>query len=246
MNRYILFVLLLFLNTALSGQGACWPSGFTHDLQQKNQWLSCEKTESPNPSRGTSLWIMYDLGETYNLGETRIWNFNEPGFLSQGITELGIDYSLDGQSWQSGPAVNLDLGTGRRDYEGQVALNFSGTAVRYVLLTALSTAAPTMNCAGLAEVQFKVEGIVSSTQNMQNAIALEVFPNPSSGLFQVSIPKQELEQITVFDAQGQQLFQVQVEGFRTEINLSNRPPGVYLIHAFDRNGGQYRQKLTKI
>ncbi|MEO0338646.1 MAG: discoidin domain-containing protein, partial [Bacteroidota bacterium] len=170
--------LFIFIVSVADLKAQCWPTGMTHDTRQENQWLSCIATDSPNPQRGKGFWIMYDLGTFYELTTTKVWNFNEPGFIEQGITRLGIDYSLDGTSWKSLPDANLELATGERTYSGQDGPDLDGIVARYVLLTALETGAPNMSCAGLAEVRFDIGDPVNLSSDLPEA-RLEVFPNPT-------------------------------------------------------------------
>lgn len=247
MMRYT-FSLLLLLTLWLSShaQNSCWPEGFTHDTRPTEHWLSCETTPSPNPDRGESLWLMYDFGYTYGLTTTYLWNYNEPGATEMGITELAIDYSLDGQNWETWGVFDLDLATGQRNYGGQEGPDLTGVTARFVLLTALSTGEVGNNCAGLGEVRFNLDPTVDVSEVPQ-VNALRVAPNPTRDRVQILLPGQSIQQLVLFDSQGKEVFS-QNGDFNEQmtLNLSAYPSGMYLLQVQDRTGQVHQQKITKL
>ncbi len=240
---YNCFIILLL--SAVGLQAQCWPTGMTHDTRQEHQWLSCIATQSPNPQRGQSFWVMYDLGTFYELTTTKIWNFNEPGFVEQGITKLGIDYSLDGTSWKSLPDANLELASGERSYEGQPGPDLEGIVARYVLLTALETGTTNSSCAGLAEVRFDIGDPVDLSSELPEA-SIEVFPNPTKGQLVVILPNEAIETLQVYDAKGRIVLQQKPNAKRIELDLSVLPRGVYMINAITLSGERFQQRVGKI
>lgn len=126
----------------------------THSNNIEDSWLSCQTSDSPNPTRGQVHWIMYDLGYTYTLGEAQIWNYNVAGETSKGFKAIAIDYSLNGTDWINAGSFQLAQASGTNNYTGFTGFDFEQVEARYILLSALSTWEDG-NCAGLSE--FKVE-----------------------------------------------------------------------------------------
>ncbi len=106
-----------------------------HNTSVDASWISCQPTASPNPARGVSHWIMYDLGNLYQLGPSHFWNLNAPDFLTSGISELNIDLSEDGVNWVHAANYNLIQALGSGFYIGESGPNLSGRNARYILIT---------------------------------------------------------------------------------------------------------------
>lgn len=49
--------------------------GTDHDNNIISSWKSCSPVANPNPSYSDGHWILYDLGEVYNINGSHIWNF---------------------------------------------------------------------------------------------------------------------------------------------------------------------------
>ncbi|MEW6468303.1 MAG: T9SS type A sorting domain-containing protein [Bacteroidota bacterium] len=63
----------------------------------------------------------------------------------------------------------------------------------------------------------------------------QVQPNPSSGLFTI-IAETELSQVSIYNTLGEKIREVSLTGKEAEIDLSDCPKGVYLVHV--RTGEQ--------
>ncbi|MEL6276672.1 MAG: T9SS type A sorting domain-containing protein [Bacteroidota bacterium] len=240
-NTYFI-ILFFFILVAGKLRTQCWPEGFTHDTRPSEMWLSCTQTMSPNPDREEGLWLMYDFGETYGLSTTTIWNYNEPGMLELGVTQVAIDYSLDGQNWTSWGTQNLSLATGRRDYPGEAGPDLTGISARYVLITVLQTGAGN-TCAGLSEIRFDLDGTVSVIDLAQEDL-LEAYPNPTKDFVQLRLPGKLLSTVEIYDQQGRLLNRAFPQRESIRLDLANLPSGIYMLRALDGDGLLHRRKLT--
>ena len=97
-------VLFMVLNQ-ISGFSQCATD--EHSTNSQDAWQSCQLTENPNPSRGNSHWIQYDLGYVYDLGQSTFWNYNVGGETGKGFRNTAIDYSTDGINLTT--AVSFEL-----------------------------------------------------------------------------------------------------------------------------------------
>ncbi len=227
---YIILVFVVFTCMGLHSQ--CFPD--RHNTSPDEAWLSCLPSTSPNPERGVSHWIMYDLSQIQELGETIFWNYNTPGNLSNGIQELTLDISVDGLNWENAGSFTLDEPVGTSFYEGDVGPDLSGSSARFILLTALSNYGG--DCFGLAEIKIGVGDLVSNIAEEEiDKLSLKVSPNPARDFIQLDIgSNSEVECIlTITNSLGQQMLtkerKIPSSSFREYIDISVFVSGVYLI-----------------
>lgn len=118
------------------------------DNRSDNNWLSCTESASPNPSRGSGHWIMYDFNQDFVMQESQVWNYNAAGF-EQGFEEVAIDYSSDGTNWTTLGLYNWPLSDGASEYSGFMGPDFNEVVARYVLITSLT---PGQSCRGFGKI----------------------------------------------------------------------------------------------
>lgn len=82
---------------------------------------------------------------------------------------------------------------------------------------------------------------LSSTKELSH-FQIEVYPNPSAGLFTVEDPTQVIHSLRVFDLAGKQLMNLE-KGERQWINLSKLDAGNYWIQMMDKNGSALGTKM---
>jgi hypothetical protein len=121
------------------------------DNNPENNWLSCELDENPNTSRDSSHWIMYDLGERYELHQSHVWNYNVLNETDKGFQSVVIDYSDDGITWNEYGQYTWPEAPGDSAYSGFTGPDFQGTYARYVLITTLDNSPA---CKGIGKVAF--------------------------------------------------------------------------------------------
>ncbi len=132
---------------------ACAPTD-KHSTHPDDSWLSCQTVPSPNPARGSSHWIQYDLGGVVRLQKSHIWNYNVLNNTAMGFKDVVIDISVDGENWtQIGGTHQWQEAPGLSEYDGFVGPNFGNRPARYILLTALDSW-DGGNCAGFSEWTF--------------------------------------------------------------------------------------------
>ncbi len=194
-----------------------------HSVNINDSWTSCEMAPSPNPLRGTSHWVMYDLGYVYSLGATHFWNYNVQGETANGMKNIAIDLSLNGNDWTEAGSFLLSEATGNPGYEGEEGLNLGEADARYVLLTAIDTWSG--DCAGLSEVKFDIEGMVSAKdiENQQNAI--RIFPNPTTHSISIDTDFDSRELI-ITNAMGQEVARMP---FARHLDISYLADGIYFL-----------------
>ncbi len=148
-NIFLIFITCLFYFSNLQAQ--CIDNG---NVWNKS-WESCQVSASPNPNRGTTHWLLYEFDEAQNIDSTYIWNANKTGESQNGLKNVIIDYSVDGNTWTELGSFTFPQATELTDYEGFLGPNFGGVFIKKILITIVSTHGDG-TCASIAELQFQV------------------------------------------------------------------------------------------
>lgn len=181
--KHFIFLAFIFCSAQLGAQ--CFPE--SHNTSWNEAWYSCDIANNPNPIRPAGHWIMYDFNHIYRLGKGRVWNINAPERLNDGFQNFHVDYSVDGNRWESLGVFHLNIGPGKSTYEGQELIHFSGDSARFVLLTATTNYGG--ECFGIAEARFEVIDVAVEMGSPieEGCFTANIFPNPSNGDFNFSI-----------------------------------------------------------
>jgi len=117
-------------------------------------WLSCNPGDNPYVIERSGLhWIHYDLGATYMIGPTRIWNYNVPGETDHGFSEVEVDYSSDGVTWFNLGTYSWPLAPGVSNYQGFDGPDFQNISARYVMFSSLDDVSV---CRGISKTTFSI------------------------------------------------------------------------------------------
>lgn len=246
MRKIILFLAFSLLGMQLTAQ--CFQD--RHSSVAEDGWLSCDTSTNP-AGRADSHWILYDLGDMYQLGAMHVWNMNAHGQTDAGIKTAVIDYSLDGQTWTEWGNFELEEANSSGFYEGQTGPDLENLVAQYLLITILETHGNV--CAGFSELKIETQGIISSTDELAqlNQQNLSVFPNPADQMteivFESSIAGQG--QIKINDASGRLVFEkdIQIRSGKNkeQLDVSQLIAGQYTIH-LNINRQVQSSKLTII
>ena len=223
-------MIILFFTISLS-----WSQCFQdrHNSNWYNGWISCSSSENPNTTRGNSHWIMYNFGHVYQLGQMDIWNINSPDYLDDGIREMYVDYSVDGETWETLGEFSINQGDGSSFYEGTEGADFDGVEAQYVLITAKSNYGG--SCYGFSEIRFWVDGIVAVDDIAdEELIEATVSPNPFTSVATLHI--RSVRDDPVYYSISDELGNVIVKNqelalFENKIILSGKDfaPGIYFV-----------------
>lgn len=154
----------------------CFPD--RHNTSLDESWLSCQIKASPNPDRGDSHWILYDFGETYELGQSHFWNLNVPERTTSGINTAVIDYSIDGVTWFEFGTFTLAEANASGFYEGEDGPDLNGTVAQFVLVTILENYGG--DCFGFSEMRIATSGVSVSVDELDKIIeGFALHPNPA-------------------------------------------------------------------
>jgi hypothetical protein len=176
--KKIYILLVVFLMVQQFGMTQCYPD--RHSTNFFDGWISCEVADNPNAARGKSHFIMYNYGKLYELGQTKIWNINDPSHLDWGMQDVAIDYSADGETWTEAGIFTFQQASGLSTYEGSDGPDLNGIEAQYLLITGISNFGSN-DCFGLGEIKISAEEVVVSAVEdiaQLDGVGVTVYPNP--------------------------------------------------------------------
>lgn len=231
MKTIILTLFVFVLHSTLYGQA--YPD--RHSTSHTEVWISCQAKESPNPERGNSHWIQYDLGENYELGTSTIWNANTPGQTDRGLSMIAVDYSMDGTTWTELGQYTLKRGPGSAFYEGDEGPDFEKVAARYVLITALSNYGG--DCYSLAEVRIAAKPAETTLVNEEQLdITIAASPNPA--IDKVHVVLNEMPEgdtrYDFIDIQGKLIYSRKLAQKEFTLDVGHLNSGAYTLTVYNQ------------
>lgn len=245
--KYFIFCLCVLIQYTVYSQAH--PD--RHSTNLNDSWLSCQMSPNPNPIRGNSHWIMYNLGDTYSLQKSNIWNFNVPerinsfdnqawsltrlpGRTEDGLKDVIIDISVNGTIWTEWGRFTIPKAPASGFYQGASGPDFSGKVARYILITAVSNHGG--SCFGLSEVRFNgTVATVNPTNDILDNVTIKAIPNPFAQQTTIAISGMPSGDITLdlSDITGRQVksFTFHIKNSSEEITLQRDglPSGMYTL-----------------
>jgi hypothetical protein len=72
--------------------------------------------------------------------------------------------------------------------------------------------------------------------NRVNSNAVNIFPNPTNGVFTITSERLKIEDLVIYNIKGQKIFSLLPSANKASVDLSNKPKGVYFYRV--QNGGK--------
>ena len=85
------------------------------------------------------------------------------------------------------------------------------------------------------------EGSTTMSENIVMLNSVTIYPNPTSGAFSVSIATGKIQQVTILNVTGQEVFTRSCDALKVDIDLKELPAGMYLMKV----NGEYAGKVVK-
>lgn len=243
------FILAILMTISLENYAQCLTE--RHSTSWYDGWASCSASQSPNPARGISHWIMYNFGVPYRLTTSTLWNSNDPAHLDYGLQGYTADYSTDGISWTSLGTFSAEKATGSPFYEGTEGPDFDEAIAQYVLITALSNYGG--SCYGFSELKINLANTANGISDEMEAPVI-VYPNPFTDKLNIRFFNAESEKfysVTIHDLTGRIVYQT-YKDLSTESNdilLDNQEmklvSGIYTIDV-NTNRSKKTLKIVKL
>ena len=237
MKKYS-FLFIIIISAGLNAQDC---NEGLHSNHPNDAWISCESSENPNPLRGESIWIMYDLGYTYFLGTTHFWNYNEEWATEFGMKDIIIDVSLDGNQWKQVATFTLDEATGTNTYDGQEGPNLNSEAARYILLNATENW-NNEGCGGLSEVRFDITDSQTMVSIDPKSEEIRIFPNPVETTLHIA-SSEVVKELVIINTCGHEMLRRKE---CSHVDLSFLPNGIYILGLRKIDGHWVKQKIIKV
>ena len=233
--KKIILIAILFAFTSANVLAQCFLD--RHNTSWFDEWISCTTSMNPNPARGESHWILYNLNEPYELYQMHIWNANAPEYLTAGMQNIAIDISNDGVNWTEAGEFQLPMADGTPTYEGLDLHDFAGVSAQYILITGLTNHGG--SCFGLSEIRINVtEAVVVSLEEKpenKGCFSARIFPNPVSDVSKAIISSCNNAPIfySITDISGKIIKKGEITPLsnETELDINSLPmvPGSYFL-----------------
>lgn len=161
----LFYLLLLIIFSSLGAFAQCYSD--RHNTSQNSNWLSCSSSISPNTTRGSSHWVMYNLPQREGIGSIHIWNYSSPDLLNRGARNIIVDFSDDGVNWTEIDQLLIPKATESAFYEGTEVGDLLGKSAKYILITLVDNYGD--SCYGLGEVRI-------TTHDYTSCVAQHILP----------------------------------------------------------------------
>jgi len=117
--------------------------------------------------------------------------------------------------------------------------NVAGNYVIDIFYNGWLSAYPTSDCWGFGPshwiINVTVMPALGIAHNNSNPFSVDIFPNPSNGIFNLTISKpKEVEEIFVTDMLGQKILSLKNEN-ESVVDLSSFPTGIYFLNVKTKN-----------
>ena len=241
--KNILAIILLSVSTySLSGQ--CIEN--THSPFENQSWLSCSESQNPIAQRGVNHWLEYDLGYTYILDSIQIWNYNVWGSTGNGVRQILIDYSEDGNDWESIGPLDVDQAPGSWKYNSPAGFDLGNISARKLVITVLQTWDDQANCAGIGEIKIAVS-LPTSIQDIDEEALLSLSPNPAFDMIKLEVGGISVDnKAYVLNGLGQVVMNLgQMNAGTSSIDVSVLDDGMYFLVVQTRDDS-YKQSFVKV
>jgi PKD repeat protein len=214
--------------TIFEGAGISWPLASVFTPRFWNGRIYYEADACSDIRTPLSLTLATDSAEaSFTLSGT------QPTFNFDASASLNAD------------VYQWDFGDGNTGTGQTTSHTYANNGMYTVVLTTIDTT----DCASEDTATAMIDVNVGLIENALSG-SLQVFPNPSRGLFRVEFDQQGSAKavMRLQDVQGRSLSQIELESngaqFRTELNLSDYPAGVYLLE-LESGGLKAQRRLIK-
>jgi len=142
----------------------------THGIEAETMWFTAMGDMAP--------WIQYEFDGLKKLDTMKVWNSNSTaeGFIGYGVKDVLIEYSKDGQTWDTLEDANeFSRAPGLPTYDQYDEVTFGGVAAKMVRLSIQSNFGGFMQAYSLSEVQFYMIPAAARTP-MPVSGSVDIFP----------------------------------------------------------------------
>lgn len=74
---------------------------------------------------------------------------------------------------------------------------------------------------------------------------INLFPNPNTGEFEISLSKEKLKRIEIYNIAGILLFEKSINLYSHKFNMETLSSGIYFIKVEDEKGKIYNDRIIK-
>lgn len=127
-------------------------------------------------------------------------------------------------------AISIDFGDGNSSNSSPAVNQYASDGVYTIAVAATSA----FGCVDSATTQITINDCASVIEN--ESFVLNVYPNPTNGLTQISTNIQGVYDLKVVDLTGQVVEKIRTSNQIVDLNLTNRSAGVYFVNITSPKG----------
>ena len=95
----------------------------------------------------------------------------------------------------------------------------------------------------MQEVWSQISGTLSINE-IENNEDVNIYPNPTTGIFTISTEGGKIKEVKVFNLLGEEIYSTTIDNQQTTINLSSQAQGIYFVQV-EIDKGIMRKKLVR-
>ena len=215
---------------------------YVDGVEVASQGLTNINFSSTNQNLMIGSWSNIGRYLNASVDEVRVWN------IARTTAEIqnAMNCELNNPTSQTGLVAyyQFNQGVDGADNTALTTLTDSSATAYTATLNNFALNGTASNwLAGSSVVTGNICATLSSDGFESDSFAVKVYPNPSSGVFQLQ--NQEAAQLEVYDLMGKVILNKSVQAGDVSFDLSGYAPGVYLLKITNNSGNTTVSKIVK-
>jgi hypothetical protein len=172
-----------------------------------------------------------------------VWLDTRDAVTGSDSSALYYSYSIDqGTTW----TVNEKMSGSFNPHVGYPNQNKMGDYFDMISDNSGAHLAWTNTLNGEEDVYYShiIPHVATGVNEIYNSAAFSVFPNPTSGIFNLKMSQFENEQIQIHNVFGKCIHQQVCKSAIQQIDLSSHPSGIYFLKIISQNGSSAVKKIV--
>ncbi|MEI6091634.1 MAG: choice-of-anchor V domain-containing protein [bacterium] len=192
--------------------------------------ISCTISNSPSPNHkrfGVDAEVL--LGSGANAGTISITNATMTKIKTNKVGANTRNNVCHTGSMNTGPSTQTF------SFQWTAPATGSGTSTVYASLMAANNDGGTSGDK-VYTVNLPIQEASVSVTQSNHTTNLSIFPNPSNGRFQVGVGDAEISansSVEIFNSEGKMIYKSSINNTNSEVDLSNKPAGIYFVKVFN-------------
>lgn len=212
-----------------------------------DRWGQNNPVVNPNLMKYVRIYMLPGQG-TFSVGDLYFYNNQTIPATPTGLTAQtnGNEITLTWQDVSNATTFNLYRSATENGTYARIKSNLKTSENPYVIIPTSGVnyyKVTSVNVNGESAQSASVEAIAVITATEDILEDILVFPNPSSGTFQITLPEKNHYPIDLYDIKGRKIvYQTKTDSQQITITMHKPTPGIYLLRLIQKN----KSKVYKI